>query len=105
MQYWEELIKMYSAINTEDYPSKEPTSGNSNLALKALGIIGTPILFVLLTMSITMFNILCEIAEENGWGQTWSYWLAKTIEHPWLNIMLPIIICTTVLVMAVNARR
>jgi len=95
---------MYSAINTEDYPSKEPVSGNSNLALKMLGILGTPVLFVLLTMSITMFNILCEMAVEHGWNEIWSYWLDKTTEHPWLNIMLPIIICTTVLIMVVNMR-
>ena len=92
---------MYSAINTEDYPSKEPTSGNRNLGLKVLGILGTPILFVLLSMSITMFNILCEMAVINGWDQVWPYWIAKTTEHPWLNILLPIVICTIILNMVI----
>jgi len=60
---------MYSAINTEDYPKKEPVSGNRNLAVKALSVLAVPALFVSLSMSITMFNILCEMAGENGWDQ------------------------------------
>jgi len=105
---------MYSAINTEDYPSTEPVSENSNLALKMLGILGTPILFVLLSMSITMFNILCEMAEQHSWTMVWPYWMDKIMEHPYLNILLPILLCTIVfpfllhthrLITAINTKR
>ena len=96
---------MYDAINTSNYPNTKPISGNRNLSWKVLGVFGTPILFVLLTMSITMFNILCEMAVENGWDQIGSYWLAKTLEHPFLNIMLPMVICLSIALTIITWRK
>jgi len=82
----------------------KPAGESLNLSLKMLGILGSPILFVVLCMSITMFNILCEMAEVEGWDQIWSYWMAKTLEHPGSNILLPFTICSVIFIMVITWR-
>jgi len=85
-----------SDLEMKTVKSTKPISGNKNIAKKVMIFLGIPILLVLLTMSITMFNILCEMAETNGWNQIWIYWMSKTIEYPMTNILLPIVICSII---------
>jgi len=65
--------------------------GTVNLSTKAKIIIGTPILYILLVIWCTTYNMFSTMINEQNetWEKVFSYWGFRILEDPIFNIVIP----------------
>jgi hypothetical protein len=66
--------------------------GTINITTKLKVILGTPILYILLSTVATMYSVMSKIAATDSWDNVFTYWGGKMITSPGINIILPAVL-------------
>jgi hypothetical protein len=99
-------MKFDPPINSKTYKGPlpvgdpvEPEKENRNLAVKALSILGSLIMFVLTSVFMTTFMMMVDVSEERSWKVIRTFWIDETFENPAFTIALPLIVTGMVVVL------
>ena len=72
--------------------------GTVNLATKVKIIFGTPILYFILVIWCTTYNMFSTMVKEQNetWEKIFDYWGFRIMEDPMFNIIIPAVLTITV---------